>query len=446
MTAAHVIDAGASAAEQRARGVLRQRAEAISAQDLTGTDALPNLIQGVFHDVAQAYSPDDPVALWRFTLPELLLMLEDFAQRLRGTILADFPVLRHVELSWVVTLVGLGGPMGKLLSLYRMLRWINPSSAIAAELRGRIAGEAISGIGDGAKSQIGAMLIVEAGETAIKLYSGGYRRRADELLPTAPTPIPERPNEPLTVLIAGQRNAGKSALLNALLGTAREPVGLLTPTTEGCRPYQFHAEHTGALILVDCPGPGPGPDASTSPAWLEQAGRSDLVLWVAAANRADRAADQQGLASLDALTERRPEQRAIPRILVLTHADKLDPPMEWEPPYDIDHGQRVKEEQMRESREAGCEQLGMTPQHCALIAIRPNQPVWNAEALLQAIAQVLPEARQKQLERGMATDGWFTRVKDVVASVPGASGKTGEIGRRILSRTISKARNKVVDR
>ncbi len=125
-------------------------------------------------------------------------------------------------------------------------------------------------------------------------------------------------------------------------------------------------------------------------------------------------------------------------MLVLTHADKLDPPSEWAPPYDPDQGQRLKEQQMREARQAACEQLAMPLQQCALIAIRPGEPLWNREALEQAISGVLPEAQQKQLERGLADDGWFKKAKDAVISVPTVYDKVKSIGGGILGRTVRK--------
>lgn len=423
---------GASQAEQKARAALRQRAAAVRAADLASVDALSRLVQAAFDDVARAYSPEDPVALWRFTLPELLLMTEDFARRLRDTLLRDFPVLQHIELSWAASLVALSGPTSKLLDLYRLTRWINPSSALLAELRGGLFREALGGVSEGAKAQLGAMLVEEAGETAIKLYAGAYRQRADELPPAATTALAELPEEPLTVLLAGRRNAGKSALLNALLGRVREPVGLLTPPAADCRAYLLDNEQIGALILVDCPGSDTYPDAKA--AWLEQAIRSDLVLWVAAADRADRAGDQRALALLDALTERRPELRPVPRILVLTHADRLDPPLEWAPPYDIEQGNRGKEEQMRAASRAASEQLGIPPERSALIAIPPQHRAWNLEGLYQAIVRATPEARQKQLERRLAKAGWLHRAKNLLTSLPAVSNRASALVRRMLRR------------
>lgn len=431
---------GASQAEQAARKALQERMETVDSNALRDLDAGAALIQATFNDVAQAYAPDDPVAFWRFTAPELLLMVEDFAQRLRNNLLIDFPMLRHLELSWVVSLASLGGPVGTLFGLSRIMRWINPVSAITAELRDSIASRASQGLSNSVKAQLAVVLIEQAGETAIKLYSGRYRRRSDELRPTAPTPETERPDEPLTLLLAGQPNAGKSALLNALLGETRQTVGLLSASPPECRAYAFEHPRLGTLILVDCPGveaPTTGGWPARTP-WLAQAARSDLVIWVAAANRADRALDQHALAALDALTERRPTLRRIPRLLALTHADQLDPPLEWSPPYDPDGGQQPKEIEMREARRAACEQLHIPLQASALLALRPGQPPWNQDALLNAIAQALPEAQQKQLERAMAKAGWLSTTKDAVVSLPATLNRLVGTGRRALLRDLER--------
>ena len=437
---------GASGAERQARQALRQRAEAVTAQDLSSQESIQDLIQDAFHAVAQAYSPGDQAALWRFTLPELLLMVEDFAQRLRATLLRAFPLAQHIELSWVVRLSDLADPAGRWFTAWRLLRWVNPTQALLAEVRDSLSQQAFSGFGDTAKAQVGVIFVEQAGETAIKLYSGGYRRRAEELLPTAPEPIADAPSEPLTVLLAGRRNAGKSALLNALLGKAKEPVGLLTATTAACRAYEFHSAQAGELILVDCPGTDGQANKKPDEAWLKQAQHSDLVLWIAAANRADRKADQRALAALDALTEPNQAARRIPRVLILTHADKLDPPMEWTPPYDPDHGQGIKEQQMREAREAACEQMDIPPQHCALVAIRPGEPLWNQEAVEQAIRHVLPEAQQKQLERGLAADGWFQKAKHAAISVPTVYGKASAFAGRMFGQQAGTTARKITDK
>lgn len=97
---------------------------------------------------------------------------------------------------------------------------------------------------------------------------------------------------------------------------------------------------------------------------------------------------------------------------------------------------------MRAARQAACEQLGVAPAHCALIAVRPGEPVWNAQALEDAILAVLPEAQQKQLERGMAKDGWFARTRDTVLTIPGVSAGVRRIGGPLLRRALRRVTGK----
>jgi hypothetical protein len=117
---------------------------------------------------------------------------------------------------------------------------------------------------------------------------------------------------------------------------------------------------------------------------------------------------------------------SVPRVLVLTHADQLAPPLEWEPPYDPVQGQRPKEIDMREARQAACEQLGIAEHRSVLIALPPDETPWNLDALADVIHDALPEAQQKQLERGRRADGWFKVLTDGVPSLPRSVGRAFE--------------------
>ena len=61
--------------------------------------------------------------------------------------------------------------------------------------------------------------------------------------------------EPLQVLVVGQVKAGKSSLINALLGEQRAPVDTL-PATDDVDLYECQPEGLPPIILRDTPGYG----------------------------------------------------------------------------------------------------------------------------------------------------------------------------------------------
>ncbi len=446
-------DPNAAPGEQQARIALARIVETATAEDVQTPEAIRELLLRTMNAVAIAYTPEGAQALQQageqtgelasrgkaeqlgtglskaalhFTLAEVLLMNEELAHALRETLIRNFPVMRHIKVDLMLDVYTTGtSTLPPLLGLARALRWVNPLSAILYEVRGLAVSKAVNVLGTAAKARIAAILAREVGEVFIRLYAGHYRRRADELLATAPRVKPPQAPAPLTLVLAGQRNVGKSSLLNALLGVVQVPIGLTRPSETFTH---YHLEHPsiGDLVLVDSPGLDPIPRES----WLRQARESDLILWVTAANRADRAADQRGLAALRALTAADPRLHAIPLVLIATQADRLDPPLEWSPPYDPKAGARPKEANMRAALEAAAKALSIPTTRSVIVAVPPDEPPWNLDGLWATVGAALPAARQKQLERGLSEEGWFKRVVDGVRTVPGVLRHMGALIKR----------------
>lgn len=393
-------------AERDARTAVAEILRTTTGDGISSLAAAQDLALRTVRAVAGAYRPDDPaLAVYNVTVPELLLMTEDVSRRLYRA-LDQFPVLRHVAIGTAIRGVRGARNARRLWTWSKALRKITPEGIVAGKIKDIVTREVLGGLGGSAKARLAAVLVREISEAAIRLYSGEYSRAYAAGAVPAETP-PPAPG-PLTILFAGLAEAGKSTLLNALVGEDRVPTGRGTATRDFYT-VALEAPEAGRLVLID----SPGLDEGVGKAWLQTARNADLVVWVAAANRADRAADQAALAELRKLAKDDPRLRDTPILLAATHADMLNPPLEWQPPYDPETGDRPKERNMREALAAVAAALAIPPDRAALVALAGiDGPPWNLGAVWARIHAALPEAKQKQLERGLRGGGWTRAAAD----------------------------------
>jgi predicted GTPase len=217
---------------------------------------------------------------------------------------------------------------------------------------------------------------------------------------------------PITLAVIGQVKAGKSSLVNALLGEQRATADIL-PTTEGIRRYQL--TEPAPLDLFDTAGYGQGGPDDTAAA-QEAVETADLVLYVAPARSAARAAD---LAVLDRFVEsasKTPHLRRPPVVLVLTHIDLLSPATEWAPPYDW-QGSRPKEVSVREACAAATEVFGDRVVAVVPVCTAPGREYGVRTDLLAAIAGLLGEARGVAVLKALHAEAEAGQARKVVGQV-----------------------------
>jgi predicted GTPase len=253
----------------------------------------------------------------------------------------------------------------------------------------------------------------QVGVYLIELYSGRLPLTPDE-------PVEEEPVEEVaqvTVTVLGQVKAGKSSLINALLGEQRARTDVL-PATATIQDYQLRLEGIPTALRVrDTVGyahTGPGDDQVE--ATREAAQHSDLLLLVLHARNPARQADLTMLERLDAWFAARPDLKMPPLVAVVTHIDLLSPAMEWWPPYDWRRPQRPKERSIHDAVQAVRTQLG---RHLEGV---PVVPVCTAagkiygidEELLPVVATRLGEAQAVGLLRVLRSELDAGRARKVV--------------------------------
>ncbi len=268
--------------------------------------------------VARHFHPTQADPMARVTLPEALLLTEQVAGRLRRWVV-QWPGASRIRISdalWLQRMVDRYGAGARTVytigeTIYRLGRLINPLQAAAQEAARYAAGTTGSFLSENMRRKATTQLIQETGRAAIDLYSGRLRLSSTELAALARADAAAaEPEAPLRLLLAGQAGAGKSSLLNALAGTPRAK-----PGQRSTQEHRVESPGRPALNIVDMPS------LTTPAAFLREATRADMILYVAAADATNRAPDEAALEALRLWAGQKTKLRPPPLLLAMTRGD-----------------------------------------------------------------------------------------------------------------------------
>jgi predicted GTPase len=218
----------------------------------------------------------------------------------------------------------------------------------------------------------------------------------------------------VTITVMGQVKAGKSSAINAILGEQRARTDVLPATNEITR-YELHPEGIPTrFILLDTVGYGhSGPKADQLRATQEAAQQSDLLLLVMHGRNPARQADLALLEGLQQWFASRPDLRMPPILGVLTHIDLLSPAMEWSPPYNWQHPQRPKEEQIQLALSTVRDQLDRYLVGCVPMCTLAGKVYGMDEWFLPTVVELLDEAHAVALLRCLRAEADAGRARKV---------------------------------
>lgn len=192
--------------------------------------------------VAKYYHPEQSEAWMEFTLPEVLLLTERVSRRLRAKALRSIPGIRQMKIGrvlWAWRTIKRYGPLAQAgYRLWRLARLLyDPATGLSREISRYTDASITTALSGGARRVLTQTFVLEVGRAAVDLYSGRLALSPEELREAAaadiaPTDLPA----PVRLLLAGQVNAGKSSLVNALAHEVRSAVGPV-PTTSRATEY-----------------------------------------------------------------------------------------------------------------------------------------------------------------------------------------------------------------
>lgn len=392
--------------EQAAWDDVIEITRSIVPSEIDSPESVLRLGQRTVEAVAHRMHPGERDPLLRFTVPEALALVERVSGELRPFFRENIPLGDQITVGQFIKLYGWRGLIEyaeRAYDLWRIVRLLNPVSAATHEIREQFSRRMYEIGREHIIRTLAERYVEEVGRAAIDLYGGRLRVTAEELERHV-TPETERDQaemaartaEPLRLLVAGQVNAGKSSLVNALSEEVHAAVDTL-PATPAFQAYELRREGLPAALVIDSPGLQGGSEELAQ--LIEATAESDLIVWVVDASRADRELDRLALDAVRHYFTEHPNRRRPPMMLVLSHVDRLRPFQEWSPPYDIDKAERPKAKSIRAAMEAIGTDLGFALDDIIPTCLDETAGLYNVDAVWSRIAALLPEAQRANLVR-----------------------------------------------
>jgi predicted GTPase len=390
-----------------------RKAEHWPIEALTVADTYIKTARDLAGKLARHYHPNanDPVS--ELTLLEILAATELAAHDLAEIVKGGVPG------SHLLT-------VGKFRLLSQAPRWyntatnamwavsaiFNPTSAAARYLGSRLG---VSPIFDELRGNLIAWFysafVQRTGMHLIELNSGRLRVGADRWreLQNEASGEPGDSGAQLTIALVGQVKAGKSSLVNALVGEEKADVDVLPATTDITR-YRFSPEEVRIrFTLLDTVGYAGGVNPKDALAKAMAAvSEAHVVLVVLDAQMAARQADHAFLEEWQRWFDAHPDHKPPPLVGVMTHIDQLPPSLEWQPPYDgwrEESSPRRKEQTIRDAVLSIKESLVPPLAEVVPVCAATGKLYGIDESLWSAILAALPQAHARRINEAFYAEG-----------------------------------------
>ena len=416
-----------------------------SPKEMTELNLYATMAQELALPIARVYNPKSHDPFSHLTLPEILacgeLVTEDL-NRLVEEFVPGSHILSIGDMMRIRTVVDQATDWyPRIRNLYWVVSAVmNPiTTGMQVAMTKGAMGPAQKSVQQNILLWFQIVFLRELGRYLIELNSGRLKvgaKRYRELLAehdpnrhanpesaTAPPPSPTKVPPPVTIAIVGPVKAGKSSLVNALLGEQRAATDVL-PLTAGHVRYTLQQPNLPTFTLIDTAGFGnEGPSEDDVKVAVDAAKIADVMLVVVPARSAARKPEVDFLDRVRSGLLKFPTLKMPPVIAVISHIDLLSPAMEWAPPYNWPTGTRPKEESIRDATMAAKEQFSTRVFEVIPVCTSVGKELGVRDELLAAVATQLGEARGVSLLRSLHAEASSDQTKRVFSQLMNVGGQ-----------------------
>jgi len=263
----------------------------VEVDKMTNTDYFLTLGQQTLDSVAKRLHGEKPDALWRFTLPEALAIVERVSRRLGKFVVTSVPFGDRLTVAQVLAAYRWRGAMDvaeRAYDIWRILRIVNPATAVTNEARERLSRAVYNYGKEHVSRRIAEAFVEEIGRAAIDLYGG--RLKVAERLKAGAGEEPEFAGDMLGYLktqrmvlrlvVGGGSRSDRLAVASLLAGVLDQK-----RLSQSAAPEQ-------AITVVGEPV-ALGSQASDTSAVVKGLDGADIVVWLV--SRQDLEADASAL-------------------------------------------------------------------------------------------------------------------------------------------------------
>jgi hypothetical protein len=393
--------------EKRANAIV-----AITADEMADPKRYSDLAIAMSQEIARVYNPGAADPFGHLTLPEILTCFELVAGDLSRKVNQYVPGSHILTVNqWKQTRKAIDWGQTALNISWLARAVFNPLTTGVQYLASKASGKVFEQAQQNVMLWFQVAFVHELGRHLIELNSGRLKvgalkyRELMQQVESPGTTVPGQSAPSLSVVVIGQVKAGKSSLVNALLGDHQAATDVI-PATVGSTRYELKLPDFPPLVIVDTAGYGVnGPTEAEVRNAVESAGHADLILFVAHARTAARSADADMLSKLTSAIALNPQLKFPHMLGVLTHTDLLSPVMEWQPPYNWQTGSRPKEVQMREAATLAQDSVGPRVEGFVPVCTAAGKE-WNVrDGLTELMAAAMDDARGTALLKMFHREG-----------------------------------------